>query len=218
MLTRIFTVSFTTSSSTTQSPGYSRIPLLSANDTFYPKQHCFIEPVHGFEVAVTGLKEIHNAADILHGYFTIKYGDVIASERMMLDHDVYCVVFRSWDTTSRVLREPFTAFSSSVTFYRHFRISDPQLLYVFNTASVHTSPVYPMPNTQAPSSESPEVMALREAIKGLEQKVAAINSRDVGLANTYNVILELGIHGTQIAQALTSLCSSLTVALRLIAT
>lgn len=122
----------------------------------------------------------------------------MASERMMLDHDVYCAIFKSWDTTSRVLRELFTALSSSATLAHYFPTSEPLLLYVLNTAGVPTNPPHFTPNTQAPSSESAEVMALSGAIKELEQKVAGINPCNAGLASICNVLVELGVQGAQI--------------------
>jgi len=46
---------------------------------YHTKQYCFIQPVYGLELAVSGIREIQGAKHILDSYFHAKYGPMVCA-------------------------------------------------------------------------------------------------------------------------------------------
>ena len=62
-------------------------------------------------VALLGMKDILRAQPVIDHYIRSSYGDVIASSRLALNGDAYCVVFKTLEPTlqHRVVLAPMKA-------------------------------------------------------------------------------------------------------------
>ncbi|KAI0279629.1 hypothetical protein BGY98DRAFT_1185916 [Russula aff. rugulosa BPL654] len=117
-----------------------RNPPVIDHQTYYPSVPRYIQPIYGLEVAIVGLKDVLGAMPAIDHYIRSTYGDVIASSRMALNGDAYCVVFKTWSQTSQFLADPFTAFDSGLGVSHSISNVRPALLYVLNSDGLLQSP------------------------------------------------------------------------------
>jgi len=110
-----------------------RTPPVIDHQTLSPSTPRYIQPIYGLEVAILGLKDVLLALPVLDHYISHQYGDVIASSRLALGGDAYCVVFKTWAQASRFLSDPFTAFDSGFGTSHLVSHTVPALLYVLNS-------------------------------------------------------------------------------------
>ncbi|KAG2045685.1 hypothetical protein BDR06DRAFT_1015399 [Suillus hirtellus] len=79
--------------------------------TYYASQYRFVLPLFAFELTVMRCRQFQSACST--NYIWRRYGDVIEQSRMTLDGELYCVVFKRWETADQFLRESFGAPSKS---------------------------------------------------------------------------------------------------------
>ncbi|KAG1777107.1 hypothetical protein EV702DRAFT_1197425 [Suillus placidus] len=82
--------------------------------TYYASQYRFVQPLFAFELTVVHCHEFQSACSTIDNYIRHRYGDVIVHSRMALDGDLYCVVFKHWETTDHFLQDPFDAFEGAM--------------------------------------------------------------------------------------------------------
>ena len=119
-----------------QPPVIDRQPL-------FPTTPRYIQPLFGLETAILGMKDVQLALPTINNYITQTYGDVIASSRLALDGDAYCVVFDTWAQTYRFLHDPFTAFESG--FGVSHSISNPLPVALTGLLGAGSPPLVPRP-------------------------------------------------------------------------
>jgi hypothetical protein len=83
-------------------------PPVIDHQMFYPSIPRYIQPIYGLELAILGIKDVLRAAPGIDRYIHNRYGNVIASSRLAINGDAYCVV-KTWAQTLRFLSDPFTA-------------------------------------------------------------------------------------------------------------
>ena len=134
------------------------------HQTFYPSIPRYIQPLYALEVAILGVKDVVRAQPAIDLYIKTRYGEVIATSRLALDGDAYCVVFKTWQQTSRLISDPFTAFDSRFRICHSIAQTAPALLYVLNTSG--------LPYTPRPSDSSNAFLRqLQAQFDLLQQKV-----------------------------------------------
>ena len=101
---------------------------------------------------------------VIDHYIRATYGDVIASSRLALNGDAYCVVFKTWAQTSQFLFDPFTTFDSGLGVSHSISNARPALPYVLNTDDL---PISPRPSDPSEASY-PQLQAQFDL---LQQKV-----------------------------------------------
>ncbi|KAI0039606.1 hypothetical protein FA95DRAFT_1503927, partial [Auriscalpium vulgare] len=100
--------------------------------TFPPSRARFVQPCYGLEIAISGCSQIPDARRRFDAYIHNKYGPVVASSRLCLDGDVYCVVLKTWSVTARLLKDEFTAIKNDRTSSLFIDVVPPFLLYFLN--------------------------------------------------------------------------------------
>lgn len=160
------------------------------HQTLYPSVPRFIQPIYALEVAILGVKDVLGVASVIDRYITSLYGNVIASSRIALNGDAYCVVFKTWAQTSRFLSDPFTAFETGYGVSHSVSQVHPALLYVLNTNG--------LPLSARPSdTSSAEIRQLHAQFDLLQQKVETC-------ARAFEVLAsqQIASQQTQVAQQL----------------
>ena len=141
-----------------------KTPPIIDHQTLYPSVPRFIQPIYVLEVAILGIKDVLRVASVIDRYIRSIYGNIIASSRIALNGDAYCVVFKTWAQTSRFLSDPFTAFETGFGISHSVSQAHPALLYVLNTNG--------LPLSARPSdTTSAEVRQLHAQFDLLQQKV-----------------------------------------------
>lgn len=108
-------------------------PPVFAGHSFFPSRPRCVEPLYALEIAVVGLKHVNGAKSFIDQYIRNKYGnDAISASRLVPEMDMYTVVFTYWDTGSRFLTDPFTAFHGT-HLASYIGSPTPVLLYLFNS-------------------------------------------------------------------------------------
>ena len=141
-----------------------KAPPVIDHQTFYPSLPRYIQPIYAMEVAVLGVKDVTGTLSAINRYIRSSYGDVIASSRLALNGDAYCVVFDDWNHTSSFLADPFTAFQSGFGISHSVSQSAPALLYVLNSSGLPYS-------GRPPDSSGPAVRQLQAQFDLLQQRV-----------------------------------------------
>ncbi|KAG1771912.1 hypothetical protein EV702DRAFT_977119, partial [Suillus placidus] len=178
--------------------------------TYYASQYCFVQPLFAFELTIMRCHEFQSAHSTIDNYIQRRYGDVIAHSRMALDGDLYCVVFKHWETADRFLRDSFDAFEGSEGSYgRNFAPVGPYLLYLVNSMGVPRDPSYlgGGPASEAQSVEVKNLCAQMEDIR--EQGASAMNSFHAILHEFRGVINHLVSQSNQTTSTLGSLAASM---------
>jgi hypothetical protein len=143
-------------------------PPVIDHQTHYPSVPRYIQPVYGLEVGILGVKDVLRAVPVIDHYIQANHGNVIASSRLALDRDAYCVVFKTWAQTSRFLSDPFTAFDSgfgvSHSVSQAQAVPGPALPYVLNSNGLPFS-------APPPDSSSPSFRQLQVQFDMLQQKL-----------------------------------------------
>ncbi|KAK6972007.1 hypothetical protein R3P38DRAFT_3297233 [Favolaschia claudopus] len=143
-----------------------------------PSQPRFIQPQSGLEVAIAGCTDFIGAQQLLDNYIRATYGnDAIATSRMELYDDVYCAVLKDWDTSSRLLSEPFEAFLAYKSRSSFTSPTDPMFLYEYNSMGAPANPSFLLRDRQqTPSFGDPQTSALQDQINELrKQGTATVN-------------------------------------------
>ena len=117
-----------------------KTPPVIDHQTLYPSVPRYIQPVYALEVTILGLKDVVGALPLIDRHIKSRYGNVIASSRLALEGDAYCVVFKNWAQTSRFLNDPFTAFEFGFGVSHSVSHTTPALLYVLNSNGLPYSP------------------------------------------------------------------------------
>lgn len=184
--------------------------------TYHPEQYRFIQPIYGLEVAITGLRGIDGAHQILDQYFNRKYGNVVAHSRMELNDDVYCVIYSSWTVTCRVLSDPLEAFTGAGSaFSRLFATSDPYLLYLVNTVGVPTNLTCLSPSSTRAVASS-EIKILRAELEDVRQQgISAMNSFHAILQDIHSALHDLRWQYPLSTQAISASSASFGISNRL---
>jgi hypothetical protein len=141
-----------------------KAPPVIDHQTLYPSVPRYIQPVYALEVGIFGVKDVLRAAPVIDHYIKSKYGNVIASSRLALNGDAYCVVFNTWAQTSRFLFDPFTAFDSGFGVSHSVSQALPALLYVLNSNDLPFS-------ARPPHSSSTSLRQLQAQFDMLQHKV-----------------------------------------------
>lgn len=139
-------------------------PPIIDHQTFYPSVPRYIQPVYGLEVAILGLKDAMQSVPIIDRYIQAQYGDVIASSRLALNGDAYCVVFKTWPQTSSFLSDPFRAFESGYGVSHTLSQPTPALLYVLNNNGLPLA-------TRSSDPSNASVRQLHAQVDALQHKV-----------------------------------------------
>ncbi|KAG1777839.1 hypothetical protein EV702DRAFT_1098088, partial [Suillus placidus] len=178
--------------------------------TYYASQYRFVQPLFAFELAIMRCHEFQSARSTIDNYIRRRYGDVIAHSRMALDGDLYCVVFKHWETADLFLRDSFDAFEGSEGSYgRNFAPVGPYLLYLVNSMGVPRDPSY-LGGGPASEAQSAEVKNLRAQMEDIrEQGASAMNSFHAILHEFRGVINHLVSQSNQTTSALGSLAASM---------
>ncbi|KAJ3831914.1 hypothetical protein F5878DRAFT_41949, partial [Lentinula raphanica] len=110
---------------------------------YTPATPRIIHPIYGLEIAVAGCRECQGVKQLFDNYLNNKYGQgSVVKSRMMMDGEVYTVVAKDFEITSRILSEPFQPFSSNQYLQRFINITQPLFLYMLNTLGVPTNVSY----------------------------------------------------------------------------
>ena len=139
-----------------------KAPPVIDHQTFYPSVPRYIQPIYGLEVAILGLKDIIGALPAIDHYIRSQYGNVIATSRLALNGDAYCVIFNTWAQTSQFLADPFTAFDSGLGISHSISQVRPALLYVLNSEG--------LPLTTRPSDASGPSRQLQAQFDLMQQR------------------------------------------------
>ncbi|KAK7014560.1 hypothetical protein R3P38DRAFT_1436680 [Favolaschia claudopus] len=96
---------------------------------------------------------------------------------MELYDDVYCAVLKDWDTSTRLLSEPFEAFLAYKSRPSFTSPTDPMFLYEYNSMGAPANPSFLLRNRQqTPSFGDPQTSSLQDQINELrKQGTATVN-------------------------------------------
>ncbi|KAK7048602.1 hypothetical protein R3P38DRAFT_3619413, partial [Favolaschia claudopus] len=142
-----------------------------------PSQPRFIQPQWGLEIAIAGCAEVIGAQQLLDNYIRSTYGnDAIATSRMELYDDVYCAVLKDWDTSTRLLSEPFEAFLAYKARPSFTSPADPMFLYEYNSMGAPANPSFLRDRQQTSAFGDPQTSVLQDQINELrKQGTATVN-------------------------------------------
>jgi len=179
--------------------------------TYYASQYHFVQPLFAFELTVVRCREFQSTCSTIDSYIRRRYGDVITHRRMALGRDLYCVVFKHWETADCFLWDLFDAFDSAEGSYgRNFAPVGPYLLYLVNSMGVPHDPSYLGGAGPASESQSAEVKNMQAQMEDIRvQGASAMNSFHAVLHEFRGVINHLISQSNQTTSALGSLAASM---------
>ncbi|KAH7904152.1 hypothetical protein BJ138DRAFT_1186017 [Hygrophoropsis aurantiaca] len=157
-----------------------------------------------------GCKEIQGAQAHIDAYIKQKYGNIIALSRLVLNGDVYTVIFKSPEFASRFLTDRFNAFEENSPFARFFATSAPFLLFDGNTAGLPSNPAFmssQQPDNSATSSDIRDIRAEMSEQRNLTSSALASANT---LATQYGAIVrEMKQQGERMTSTLSVMSTSL---------
>jgi len=181
-------------------------PPVIDHQPLFPSITPYIQPIYGLEVAVLGLKDVVEALPVLNHYIRHHYGYVIASSRLALGGDAYCVVFNTPAQTSRFLSDPFTAFESVLGMSHSVSHVGPALLYVLNSIGLPSDS----------SSVLLRVRHLQAQIDMLQQTIEAwVRATEELLTRQDQMLQQLQDHALHTAASFANLSTIMSASTRL---
>ncbi|GBE82235.1 hypothetical protein SCP_0406180 [Sparassis crispa] len=181
--------------------------------TYYATQSRFVPPVYGLEVAVAGCSEFQGIEGRINAYIRRRYGlDAIAFSRMVLDGEVYTVLFKDWPTTSRFLSDPFE-FMSDSSIPRFIMISQPILLYLLNSAGVPANPAFLQCSVPTATADSRNLQAQIDILR--QQGVETVHTFSEVLTQQRSAIEQMRSNNMHVMSSVSSLANSVSLSSQL---